>query len=198
MNARLQKYVPLFLVSALAVTACGDDSTSPTAPGQIQAATFTAEPDTIAPEFFPSGFCHRFTPFGARFTVVARPSHDVFIRDMRFHFLDRFGRRSVPTVIPLQTISAAVPPMSGPITIPTSPTIPFPGATTPFPASPAIPIPGVSGFDLLIIGGSSRTLPFFLQFGCGIPADGTVFVDFDLSDRRGRSTTSQLHVRLRG
>ena len=192
MYARLLKYVPIFLVSAVAVTGCGDDnSPSPTSPSAFEAAMFTAEPAIIAPQFFHNPFCHQFRPFGARFTVVARPSHDVFVRMMRFHFVDRFGVRTVPTLLPVEMTPSAFPRNTGPVTIPTSNSVPFPGSTT-------IPIPGVSSFDpFLIPGGSFHTIPFFLQFGCGIPADGTVFVDFDLSDRRGRSSSTQVRVRVR-
>lgn len=195
MNARLPKYVVMFFVSAVAVTACGtDNATSPTAPSEptVQVAAFTAEPDTVIPQFFPTPFCPQFNPFGVTFVVIVHPQDDVFLRGMRLHFLDRFGRTAIPHVVPFHGTSPALPINAGPITIPTSPTIPTPVATT-------IPIPGASGFDpLLIQRGSAHQLPFFLQFGCGIPAEGTVFVDFDLSDRRGRSNTSQVRVRLRG
>ena len=195
MYARLPKYVPLFLVSALLVTACGaDNSVSPTAPSkaEVQTAAFTAEPDTLVPEFFPSPFCHPHSPFGVRFVVIIRPSDDVFLRGMRVHFLDGFGRKTFPHVVPFHGTSPALPINAGPITIPTSPTIPTPVSST-------IPIPGASGFDpLLIQRGASHRLPFFLQFGCGVPADGTVFVDFDLSDRRGRSSRSEVRVDIRG
>jgi hypothetical protein len=194
MYARLPKYVPAFLVSALLVTACGDnDGVSPTAPSQpaLQMAAFTAEPDTVLPQFFLSPFCPQFNPFGVTFVVIVRPDDDVFLRGMRVNFLDRFGRNAIPHVVPFHGTSPALPINAGPVTIPTSPTIPTPVSST-------IPIPGASGFDpLLIQRGTSRTIPFFLQFACGVPADGTVFVDFDLTDRRGRSSTSQVRVRLR-
>ena len=195
MYARLLKYVPVFLVSALLVTGCSDDNgTSPTAPSEVllRGAAFTAEPDTILPQFFPSPFCHPHSPFGAQFVIIVQPGDDVFLHGMRVHFLDGFGRKAFPSVVPFHGTSPALPFNTGPITIPTSPTIPTPVATT-------IPIPGASGFDpLLIHRGRSHRLPFFLQFGCGIPADGTVFVDFDLSDRRGRSSRSEVRVRIRG
>jgi hypothetical protein len=195
MYARLLKYVPAFLVSAFLVTACSDgNSTSPTAPSEVQlrGAAFTAEPDTILPQFFPSPFCHPYSPFGAQFVIIVHPSDDVFLRGMRVHFLDRFGHMAFPSVVPFHGTSPALPFNNGPITIPTSPSIPTPVATT-------IPIPGVSGFDpLLIHRGRSHRLPFFLNFGCGIPAVGTVFVDFDVSDRWGRPSRSEVRVRIRG
>lgn len=200
MYARHPKYVAVFLVSALAFTACGDsDGPSPTGPSTIQTATMTAEPALLVPQFFPNAFCARFSPFGAQLTIVLRPSRDVSVRLIRFHFVDRFGARHIPGVIPIPTTSSAGAFNVGSVTMPTSPTIPFPGAPAPFPGSVPLPIPGVSGFDpLFVLGGHSRLLPFFLQFDCGIPADGTVFVDFDLRDDRGRASTSQLRVRLRG
>lgn len=195
MHARLPKYVPVFLVLALAVTACGaDNALSPAAPSKVgvQASAFTAEPDTVVPQFFPGPFCPQFNPFGVSFVVIVRPDDDVFLSGMRLHMVDRFGRTAIPHVVPFHGTTPALPINAGPITIPTSPTVPTPVAQT-------IPIPGASGFDpLLIQRGSSHRLPFFLQFGCGVPSDGTVFVDFDLSDRRGRRDTSQVRVRLRG
>lgn len=193
MYARLPKYVPLFLVSALAVSACGADNvTSPTDPAPVaQKVAFTAEPDTIVPEFFPTRSCSRFSPFGGSFVIVARSRDDVFLRGMRLHFLDRLGNQSFPHVVPFQGTSSALQFNSGPVTLPTSSAVPTPVNT--------IPIPGASGLDpLLVEHGFSRTLPFVLRFGCGIPADGTVVVDFEVSDRRGRSGTSQVRVRLRG
>lgn len=193
MYARLPKYVPLFLVSALAVTACSQGNiTSPTEAAPVsQKVAFTAEPDTIVPEFFPTRSCSPFSPFGARFVIVVRSHDDVFLRGMRLHFVDRLGNQIVPHVVPFQGSSSALQFNSGPVTIPTSSAVPTPVNT--------IPIPGASGLDPLLVQHSfSRTLPFVLRFGCGIPADGTVFVDFDVSDRRGRSETSQVRVRLRG
>jgi hypothetical protein len=194
MSARLPKYVPLFLVSALAVTACHADTvTSPSDPAPVsQKVAFTAEPDTIVPEFVPTRSCSRFSPFDARFVIVVRSHDDVFLRGMRLRFLDRLGNQSFPQhVVPFPGTSSTLQFNAGPITIPTSSAIPTPVNT--------IPIPGASGLDpLLVEQGFSRTLPFVLRFGCGIRADGTVFVDFDLSDRRGRSGRSEVRVRLRG
>ena len=194
MNARLPKYVPLFLLSALVVTACGDTgNTSPTAPSGLQHAMITAEPSTVGPEFVRGDSCLGFAPFGARLTFIVRPRGDITVRSARFHFIDRFGVRTVPAVTPPQITPSALPatPFSTPVPMPSSPPIPMP-------ASSAIPIPGVSQFDpLVVLGGSSLTLPFLVQFGCGVPPDGTVFVDFDLRDRRGVSSTSHVRVRIR-
>ena len=196
MYARLPKYVPLFLVLALAVTACSDDNggASPTAPDPVASAKITAEPSIVSPEFIAGPFCRGFRPFGARLVFVVRPTSDLFLRSLRVHFVDRFGVRTAPTVIPLQTITSAAP------SIPTGTTIPIPTSSpVPIPGSSPVPTPGVAEFDpLLIFGGSARTLPFFLRFGCGIPADGTVFFDFDLSDRHGRRSTSHVRARIGG
>ena len=190
MHARLPKYVPAFLVSAVLIAGCGaDNAISPTEPSE-PVALLTAEPDSVRPEFSTTTFC-RPHPFGLRFIVVVRPVSDLFLNGVRVVFVDRFGRRSFPTAGAFST-SGALPPNPGPITFPSSSTIPIP--TT---ATSSMPIP-TAGFDpLLIHGGRSRSLPFFVEFGCGIPSSGTVFVNFETSDRRGRNGNSELRVQVR-
>lgn len=190
MNARLPKYVPLFLVWALAVSGCGNaGDASPTAPSAVDDVVFTAEPATIAPEFLSGPGCRGFRPFGARMRITARSRHDLFIRSSRFHFVDRFGVRTVPTT----HLDASNPPflhplpVPTPVTTPTSGPVPIPGVT--------IPTPGGSTFDGFLLLSGSRAVVFFLQFGCGIPADGTLFGELDFRDHRG--TWSKSHVRAR-
>jgi hypothetical protein len=196
MYARLPKYVALFLLSAFLASGCGNtnEGASPTTPTEVRGSMgISAEPEVVTPEFLPSPFCARFRPFGARILIVVRPGRDLVLRGVRFHFIDRFGVRAVPTAIPLVTTT------SGPSGTPGS-TIPVPGsATIPIPGSSTIPIPGSpSSFDpLMILGGSQQTLPFFLQFDCGVPADGTVFVNVDTTNGSGSPQTSQLRVEIR-
>ena len=196
MNVRLPKYVLVFLVSALAVMACGqNDASSPTAPTRTDKAVIAIEPATIAPEFFPTPTCPRFSPFAARFTLVVRAGEELVLRVVQFEFVDRFGGRTAPTVIP-QGISSSTP-TSSPMPLPGSAPIPFPTPST-LPDSSAVPIPS-SGFNpLLIPGGTSRDVPFLLSFGCGVPADGTVVITLEMLDRRGTPETTEVRVRVRG
>ena len=192
MNVRLPKYVPLFLVSAFAVISCGETQpVSPTAPGPVDKAMITAEPATVSPEFLPTPFCPRFSPFGARFALVVRPGQDLILRVVQFQFVDRFGGRTFPSVIPLDT--TAFPPSS----LPGSPPIPTPTPST-LPSSGPVPIPSSPFSPLLIPAGTFREFPFLLQFGCGVPAEGTVVVSLEFTDRRGTAESSELRVRIQG
>ena len=196
MNVPLPKYVPLFLVSALAVTACGqNDAASPTTPTRIDKAVIAIEPATVAPTFFPTPLCPRFSPFGARFTLVVRAGEDLVLRVVQFEFVDSFGGRAVPSVIPQS--SAASVPAASPVPLPGTSPVPIPTPST-LPSSSAVPIPGASFDPLLIPGGTSREVPFLLSFGCGVPADGTVIVTLEMLDRRGTPETTEVRVRVRG
>jgi hypothetical protein len=192
MNTPLPKYVAVFLVSALAVTACGQsDAVSPTAPAGVNKSVIAIEPATVAPEFFPTPLCPRFSPFGARFTLVVRSGEDLVLRVVQFNFIDRFGGRTVPSVVPLDTAQAPAPSTPG------SSPIPFPTPST-LPSASPVPIPS-GGFDpLLIPGGTSREVPFLLSFGCGVPSDGTVVITLEMFDRRGTAETSEVRVRVKG
>ena len=191
MNARLPKYVPAFLVSAALLSACGaENATSPTAPTE-PVALLTAEPSSVLPEFSPTRACRVDRHFGLRFFVVVRPVSDLFLHGVRVVFVDRFGRRSFPFVDTFDPSIFALPSNPGPIPIPSSPSIPIPTMT-------GTAIPGALGFDpLLIHGGRSRSLPFFLDFGCGIPSIGTVVLNFETRDRNGRTGRPELRLQVR-
>ena len=195
MNTPLPKYVAVFLVSAFAVIACGrNDVVSPTAPASVNKSVIAIEPATVAPEFFPTPLCPRFSPFGARFTLVVRSGEDLVLRVVQFEFIDRFGGRSVPSVTP-QSSAASVP--SAPaVPLPGSSPIPFPTPTT-LPSSSPVPIPAASFDPLLIPGGTTREVPFLLSFGCGVPADGTVVITLEMLDRRGTAETTEVRVRVK-
>jgi hypothetical protein len=188
MNARICKSAPRFLLLAsLGVAGCdnngGSLSTgSLTGPAPVTSTIITVEPRTIHPVFLPRPFCHTAIPFQTRFNLVVLPDRDMTVRGVSFEFLDRSGRRSFPT------------------SIPTSSPIPMPG-TSPItmPGTSPIPIPGTSLFDgRLISPGFSRTFPFLLQFDCGIPAFGTLFVIVDTADRHGRSDVKRVNIDLVG
>jgi hypothetical protein len=46
--------------------------------------------------------------------------------------------------------------------------------------------------------GVSRTLPFFLDFGCGVPPVGTLGISMDTVDSRGLVSTSRTSVHVGG
>jgi len=46
--------------------------------------------------------------------------------------------------------------------------------------------------------GDSRTLPFLLEFGCGVPPVGTLVVSVDTVDGRGTVGTSRVSVNVGG
>ncbi|HEY3044575.1 MAG TPA: hypothetical protein VGJ39_11145 [Vicinamibacterales bacterium] len=74
--------------------------------------------------------------------------------------------------------------------LPTSSPIPLPGSSP-------IPIPGTSSFDgLLMSSGSSRKLPFLLEFDCGVVPFGTLSVIVDTADRRGTENMVQATVSI--
>jgi hypothetical protein len=188
MNTRICKYARRFLLLAsLGVAGCSDDgvslsTASLTGPAPATSGIVTVEPRTIRPEFLPRSFCHTPPAFRTRFTLVVRAGDDLTVRGVSFEFLDRFGRRSFPTSIP----------SSSPIPIPGTSPIPIPG-TSP------ITTPGFSRFDSVrVLPGTSHLFPFLLQFDCGIPAFGTLFVIVDTADRHGRSDVRRVNIDLVG
>jgi hypothetical protein len=194
MDARICNYAPAFLLlAALGAAGCDDNGVSPSAddltgPATLTSAIVTVEPAAVRAEFLSSPFCHTASPFQTRFSIGVRAHQEMIVTGIRFEFLDRFGGRSVPTSIPS---SSPIPmPGTSPITTPgTSPIpIPVPGTS---------PIPGSGTFDgLLISPGRLLTLPFLLQFHCGVPAWGTLFGSVDMIDRRGTLSVSRVSVRI--
>jgi hypothetical protein len=201
MDVRFCRYAPVVLgVVSLAAAGCSSSPASPTAePAFVGSPSgVTAEPLTVLPEFLDGGGCRGLPPFGVRLSVTVGGGQDLILRRLRFRLVDPFGRTTFPEVIPISSLSASpTMPNSGPIPFPGTATvpIPLPGSAT-LPTSP-IPIPGsplVEG--VLVNGGSSRALPFFLNFGCGVVSEGTLLIDVDAADRTGRSQSSELRVRV--
>jgi hypothetical protein len=189
MDPQLCKYASGFvLLASLAIAGC-DNGTSLstdnlTAPGMATAtgSLVTVEPAAVLPEFLSSPFCFAPSIFQARFSLIIRADREVIVSGFGFEFLDRFGVRSVPTSIPI------------PISSTGAPLIPLP-----LPSSSPIPIPGTSPFGgLLMSPGSSQTVPFLLQFGCGIPASGTLFVSVNTASRSGVADVKRVTVRIVG
>jgi hypothetical protein len=184
------KYVPILLVSAFLVTsACGESSPpSPTAPSP-EAVVVKAQPLAIAPDLLPTPSCTTLPPFRGRLVVIVLGGRDFIVRRLGFAFSDRFGGSAAPTVIPI------LPTPLGSSTFPNSSPVPLPGSTT-LP-SPPVPIPGVLPLESLVTPrDTSREFPVLLEFGCGVPAAGTLVVSVDTTDGQGRLETSRVKVRI--
>jgi hypothetical protein len=191
MFERSPKYVlvPLTLLLAASI-ACDRTTASPTTPAPGAGAlklSFTAEPLVVRPEFLPGSSCTSRPSFGVRITVVLGSGEDVILRGLRFSFTDRFGERALPDVFPTPEGSF----------IPSSPPVPFPGVAS-LPTRGPIPIPGSPPIDGVLVSAlTSRELPFFLRFGCGVFPDGTLLIDGDLNDRNGRPDRAEMRVVVR-
>jgi hypothetical protein len=199
MTTSLPKYgVSLLFMLLVATTACGRTDAVPTAPtptlatSSVQSA-FGVEPLSVMPEFLHDGSCVGSRRFGARLGLSVRGGRDVILRGLRFSFVDRFGARSLPEVIPIPSLSAPLPQA---LTIPTASPVPIPGVA-PLPGTSPIPIPGSSPvIGLVFPAGTSRVLPFFVRFGCGVVPEGFVFIAAEAADDAGNFSTSELRVRV--
>lgn len=189
MHKRVSTYAAVSLVlTSFATIACNDDSdaitASPTAPSAFVAGArlvaFTAEPGIITAELHPTSTCVTHAPFIARVNAILRPGQDLFVRSFGFDFVDDFGRRTVPLVVPgtIELNNSVL----LPIPLPTTHPIPFPGQ---------VPMSSVS-----VPAGRFLKAPFSLQFGCGVRARGTLFVSVETEDRRGRIDVSQTRVQI--
>jgi hypothetical protein len=191
MHAGLSNCVQGFLIPAfVAAAACsGSDATeSPTAPTLLDSPRVMVEAAEVTRESVPFVGCPAGTPFGLRLVVVVSAGQDVFIRGLGFEFLDRLGTTSTSRLIP----ESAAP--FGGTSLP-SPSVPLPSSLpVPIPSSFPVPIPG----SMSLSEGVSRTLPFFLKFGCGVPPAGTLVVSIDTVDGRGIVSTSRVNVNVGG
>lgn len=152
----------------------------------------TAEPDTVVPELVPRADCRALQPFRASFSISVRTGRSVSISGIGFDFVDRFGDRQVPTVIPGSTIAASIP-RSTPLPLPSSPPVPAP-------TSPPIPLPGTPATFPGVTVEADRTtsFPFTLDFACGVPSTGTIFIVVQVGDRIGSADLLRARVRVRG
>jgi hypothetical protein len=182
----------------LALTACSGAATTVGAPtpvpsGATSQHSITFAPATLRPEALPGSCVPHPAPFGTRLIVNVNPGSDVVLRSLRFRFTDRTGASALPHVRPIPGAS----PMTMPSTsIPPFSPIPVPGGA-PLTTTGPIPIPGSSTVDgLMVPGGSTRSLPFFLAFDCGVVGDGTLFIMFDTADMMGGRHSSQLTARV--
>jgi len=183
MEPRIRKSAyTLLLLATFAVVGCDNDDLAP-ATGDYQVATVTGdlvtvvEPGVLSPVFLSSPFCFAPSVFQTGFNLVVRTNRAVVVNGVAFEFLDRFGGHSVPTAI-LRT-SSTTQGFLVPLPLPTSSPIPIPG-------------------NVMVPAGSSHTFPFLLQFGCGIPASGTLLVNVNTADLHGVTGMAQTKVAIVG
>jgi hypothetical protein len=190
MDIQVFRCAAAFVVSvSLVASACsGTDSTllqSPAAPLSTDSLRVTAEPDRIVPEVLSTRECPDFTPvFRARLNLIVSAARHRAVRGILFDFVDRFGNRAVPTLLP--TPSAFLDSSSA--GIPAAVPLPIPSGTV-------LPIPGTTAFNGLMLNGT-RTLPFLLEFRCSVRPAGTLSIGFETEDDLGTIGVSRLNVRI--
>ena len=166
MYRRLPSYAPVLLFMAiLMTTGCDRAADPPTTPAAVDAprSALTAEPEAVKPEFVSSAGCITRPAFFVRIWIRLHGTTGIFVHGLRFHFVDDFGTRVLPEVMPIPS------PASTPSSIPTSSPVPVPGiAALPSPFPPA------------------GSVPFFVRFGCGVFPEGTLFINAD-HERGGSS-----------
>lgn len=194
MATRFRKYVPALLLSACVVTAAcsdGDPVVGPTPTTGLQGppgALVAVEPETTRAEFLSHSLCPASPPFGLRIAVILS-DRIVIARRLRFELTPHLGRPAVPLVFPLLTPATAARPVPSGTPLPT-----FTQNPVPVPSAPGIPVPTPRPIEDVLL--AARRLPVFLEFGCGVPAAGTLVATLDTTDNRGRSQTSVVHVHV--
>ena len=166
---------------ALFTAGCDEVRTNLTVPASAALSFVRAEPRQIAPRFLADPFCVAEPPFFGSLGLTIAPDADLFLERVRFDFIDRFGKRALPLVTPVPSIHT---------TIPTSSPVPMPGVATSLIAGQ------VSFGRQLVPAGRRRTDFFSLQFDCGVPAFGTVFVFVETIDRLGLFDVSRTSVQI--
>jgi hypothetical protein len=188
MDIQVSRCAAAFVVSvSLMASGCTDNEGtfqgSPVAPLSTDSIQVTAEPERIVPHLLSTRDCPAGRPafrVGLNLIIIAEPRRSM--RGIVFDFVDRFGSRAVPIFLPTPTDGFGPAPGSLPSSVP----IPIPSGTV-------LPIPGTFAFNGLVLNGS-RTLPFLLEFRCGVSPAGTLSIGVETTDTRGRVSTSRLSV----
>ena len=189
MTARICKLVPAsIVVFAVASSACDDgggsfgrlNSTSATPIRSDSASRVTAEPERITPEFLPGLSCPDGRPFQGQVNVLVQAADDMVIRGLGFEFLDRSGSRTTPTATPRSSTAASIP-----VSLP-----------VPLPSASAVPIPRPGQAGLPLGGGDLVSLPFVVQFGCGVQSSGTLVIVVLTADSSGVENRAEARVRI--
>jgi hypothetical protein len=177
--------VPALLLIGTFLSACDakvEFAGSGPSPLQLAAAAeLRAQPDSVRPIFDRDGTCLTSPPFHTTITVIVSTARDMTLQSLGFELSDRFGRRTTPTVTPGSSTAASIP-----TTLPVQ-----------LPSSPAIPIPRPGALAGLAVDAGSRvTLPFTLEFHCGVPGSGTLVIVVSLVDGLGQTELSRTTVRV--
>ena len=188
MHAHDSKYVAgVLLLATLAVAACGEhNSVAVTAPTEAQSLRLTAEPASITPEFLVRHVCPAAPAFRTRFVIIVSGTDGLIVTGLHVGFVDRLGINVLPTVLTdgLNTSGSGSSLRTPPIPLPSSMPIPIPTSG---------PNDGLSVFT-----GRTERVPVTLEFGCNVRPHGTILVDADTRDHRGRSGRSRLTVEVGG
>jgi len=190
MCQRFLRYAPVLLYVVTLAAGCGRTNGSPTSPTpSVQpTASMTAEPVAVRPDFLPTPVCLTRPAFGIRLSIRISGGEGLILRGLQLAFTDRFGGRALPEGFPIPTATAASFPPASPIPIPGAAALP---GTSPIPIPNGPPVHGV-----FVPPGSSRTLPFFVRFDCGVIPDGTLLVTADAGDSNGQFQLSQMKIRV--
>ena len=198
MSIRVHRFglVLAFLVLG-AAAGCDSNRNTTVGPSALSSSltsesSFSFQPATLRAEPVPGNSCVPDPAFGTRIVVIVNGGRGVVLSGLRFRFTDRFGRNALPRVTEISgasPLSAAVPttPAFNPIPIPG--VAPLPPTALPTPASSL-----VTGFA--VPAGTSRQLPFFLRFDCGVASEGTLFVVTDVAGPSGTLHTGEFRVRV--
>jgi hypothetical protein len=184
MDARICKYASaIVLLTSLGMAGCTEEGAFTDhvmAPSTLTPAftVVTVEPAAVRPVFLLSPSCFAASPFQAGFSLVFHTEQELLVNGFGFVFVDGSGRRSVPILIP----TSNTPTSFVPVPLPTSSPIPIPGPSDSF-----------NGF--VMTAGTSSTVPFLLQFGCGVAASGTLIVSVNTASR-GTPEVQHLNVRI--
>jgi hypothetical protein len=173
----------LLVLGSLAAVACDSDDAADasfTGPSRFVAGGVATEPSSVSAEFRAGATCVGDMPFDARINVNVRPQQDVIVRAIGFEFAAAHGGRVRPLVFPgaFELNNSVL----LPIPLPTSHPIPFPGE--------------VKMSDTLVPAGAFFKAPFRLQFDCGVPARGTLFVAVETANRGGTVDVSHSSVQI--
>jgi hypothetical protein len=165
---------------------------APTGPSSVESVRLTAEPGTLRAEVVPRADCRTLPPFRTHLTVSLRSGAIVFVRGIGFEFVDASGARRVPDVIPGSSAAASIPrsiptplPSSPPVPMPTSPPLPLPGTPAAFPGA-------------AVEANAEARFPFTLDFPCGVPSSGTLFIAVQTDRGEGAGELLRASVRVRG
>jgi hypothetical protein len=187
MDIQLSRCALIVSVSLLAGGCTDREGTlsgSPVAPLSTESIQVTAEPDRLIPHVLSTRDCPGARPaFRVGLNLIISAERRRSMRDITFGFVDRFGSRAVPILLPTPTDGFGTPG-----SLPSSVPIPIPSGTV-------LPIPGTSAFNGLVLNGS-RTLPFLLEFRCGVSPAGTLSIGVETSDDRGTASISRLKVSI--